>query len=72
MSHLHAPQPIQHQLRFMFRHTAPLCCFVANATTGDVAEIWSRISARRAEAPVGVAVSVAPPQMARLRLAEQD
>lgn len=72
MPDLHAPQPIQHQLRFLFRHTAPLCCFVANATTGDVAEIWARISAGGTEAPIGVAVSIAPPRMAGLNLAELD
>ncbi len=72
MSDLSAPQPILHQLRFLFRHTAPLLYLVANATAGDVAAIWARISVRRAEAPVGVAVSIAPPRAAGLRIAKLD
>ncbi len=52
-------QPSLHQLRYFFRHSAPLLYYVPNPTAGDVAEIWSKLSDQHAEAPVGVAVSVA-------------
>lgn len=52
--------PILHELRFMFRDTAPQLYLVADATAGDVAAIWRKLSARKAGAPVGVAVSLAP------------
>lgn len=43
------------QVRFLFRHSAPLVRLVDHPTSGDVAEIWSEIAAG-AEAPIAVCV----------------
>jgi hypothetical protein len=65
MSRAVESRPILHLLRFLFRDTAPQFYLVADATGADVAAIWSKLSARQAGPPVGVAISLAPPQAMR-------
>ena len=52
--------PTLHQLRFVFKGSAPYLCFVPDVTSGDIARLWAGISHRHSHAPVAIDLTLAP------------
>ena len=51
-----------HQVRFVFRRSAPTVRFVPHVTSGDIARIWTAIADRQPEPTVAIDVTFASAQ----------